>query len=111
MSNASRNATRPHQYKKNEQLEEGEERCYYFSPFTLRNERDLLLRYRVEDFDELLMRAYDSLHGIVGTMKNIQTDTPISSTIVFGLGYALEHVAMLISAIQDAYSTVEFFEE
>ena len=69
------------------------------------------MRYKAEGFLELLMRAYDPLYGIIEVMKNIKMEVPVNSTILFGLGQMLEHVAGLIFAIQDAYSTVELLEE
>lgn len=48
---------------------DGETRCYYLSPGAVRHERELLQRYRVEDFGELLAEAHMLLVGLVKIMK------------------------------------------
>jgi len=91
--------------------EEGEERCYYFSPETLRCEQELLLRYNARDFIDLLMVAYKPLYGVLELMKSIEQEVPINSTVISCLGHMLEHVALFIFQIRDVYGSVEPCEE
>ena len=48
----------------------GETRCYYFSPETVRHERELLRRYHAEDFRGLLTETHMLLVGLVKVMKS-----------------------------------------
>ncbi len=90
--------------------DQGETRSYYFSPFTLKNERKLLKEYEAEDFRDLLFEAHISLSGMVELMKNIDMETKLNSTVVYSLGCLLERVSLLVFKIQDAYSTMEPIE-
>ena len=87
--------------------DQGETRSYYFSPFTLKNERALLEEYDTDDFRGLLLEAHLSLSGMVELMKNIEMETKLNSTVIYSLGCLLERVSSLVFKIQDAYSTME----
>ena len=91
--------------------EEGEERCYYFPPYTLSYERDLFEKYHVESFQDLLLTAHHSMWGLVEIMKNIEREADINGSAIFSLGCLLDHVATLIFDIQDAYGSIELLEE
>ena len=91
--------------------DEGEERCYYFPPQALSYEQTLFKKYDAESFQDLLLKAHDSVWGLVEIMKNIEREADINSSAIFSLGCLLEHVAKLIFEIHDAYSSIELLLE
>ncbi len=52
----------------------GETRCYYLSSATLRHERELLQKYRADDFQGLLTEAHTLLAGLVKMMRSTHPD-------------------------------------
>ena len=57
--------------------ENGETRCYYLSPGTVQHKRELLRRYRVEDFRGLLSETHMLLVGLVKVMKSTHHDVRV----------------------------------
>lgn len=87
--------------------EEGEIRCYYLSPSTLKHERKLLQRYRVEDLNGLLAEAHSLLAGLVKVMKSTHPDARLRGYSVSSLGSLLEQVSSLLVRMRNLYEKVE----
>lgn len=86
---------------------DGETRCYYLSPGAVRHERELLQRYRVEDFGELLAEAHMLLVGLVKLMKTTPHEVRVRGYVVASLGCALEQASALLLRMRNVYGQVE----
>lgn len=86
---------------------DGETRCYYLSPGAVRHERELLQRYRVEDFGELLAEAHMLLVGLVKIMKTTPHEVRVKGYVVASLGCALEQASALLLRMRNVYGQVE----
>lgn len=86
---------------------EGETRCYYLSPSVLKHERELLQRYRVEDFIGLLAEAHSLLAGLVKVMKSTHPDARLRGRSLSSLGSLLEQVSALLMRMRNLYERVE----
>lgn len=89
----------------------GETRCYYLSPATLRHERELLQRYRTDDFQGLLHEAHLLLAGLVKIMKSTHPDARLRGHSVSSLGTLLEQVSSLLLRMRNVYDKVERMPE
>lgn len=85
----------------------GETRRYYFSPATLRHERDLLQRYKADDFGGLLTSAHTLLAGLVKIMQSTHPDARLRGRSVSSLGASLEQVTTLLARMRNVYDGVE----
>ena len=85
----------------------GETRCYYLSPAMLKHERELLQRYRVDDFNGLLAEAHTLLAGLVKVMKSTHPDARLRGRSVSSLGSLLEQVSSLLVRMRNVYEKVE----
>lgn len=85
----------------------GETRCYYLSPANLKHERELLQRYRVEDFPGLLAEAHLLLAGLVKVMKSTHPDARLRGHSVSSLGTLLEQVSSLLLRMRNVYDKIE----
>lgn len=85
----------------------GETRCYYFSPAMLKHERELLQRYRADDFNGLLAEAHNLLAGLVKVMKSTHPDARLRGRSVSSLGLLLEQVSSLLVRMRNLYEKVE----
>ena len=97
----------PQVEKVTDSVSSGETRCYYLSPSTVRHERELLQRYRVEDFSGLLAEAHLLLAGLVKIMKSIHPDARLRGHSVSSLGALLEQVSSLLLRMRNVYDKVE----
>lgn len=88
-------------------IDEGEARCYYLSPSVLRHERELLQKYRVEDFNGLIAEAHNLLAGLVKVMKSTHPDARLRGRSVSSLGSLLEQVSSLLVRMRNLYERVE----
>lgn len=86
---------------------EGETRCYYLSPTMLKHERELLQRYKVDDFNGLLAEAHNLLAGLVKVMKSTHPDARLRGRSVSSLGLLLEQVSSLLVRMRNLYEKVE----
>lgn len=86
---------------------EGEARCYYLSPSVLKHERELLQKYRVEDFTGLITEAHNLLAGLVKVMKSTHPDARLRGRSVSSLGSLLEQVSSLLVRMRNLYERVE----
>ena len=87
--------------------ENGETRCYYLSPGTVQHERELLKRYRAEDFRGLLAETHMLLVGLVKVMKNTHHDVRVKGYVIASLGCLLEQVSALVLRMKNFYDKVE----
>ena len=87
--------------------ETGETRCYYLSPGTMQHERELLRRYRAEDFRGLLAETHMLLVGLVKVMKNTHHDVRVKGYVIARLGCLLEQVSALVLRMKNVYDKVE----
>lgn len=85
----------------------GETRCYYLSPAMLKHERELLKRYRVDDFNGLIAEAHTLLAGLVKVMKSTHPDARLRGRSVSSLGSLLEQVSSLLVRMCNVYEKVE----
>lgn len=85
----------------------GETRCYYLSPSMLKHERELLQKYRVNDFNGLLTEAHTLLAGLVKVMKSTHPDARLRGRSVSSLGSLLEQVSSLLVRMRNLYEKVE----
>lgn len=89
----------------------GETRCYYLSPGTARQERELLMRYQAEDFRSLLAETHMLLVGLVKVMKNTHHDVRVKGYVIASLGCLLEQVSALVLRMKNVYDKVESVNE
>lgn len=85
----------------------GETRCYYLSPGTVQHERELLRRYRAEDFRGLLAETHMLLVGLVKVMQNTHHDARVKGYVIASLGCLLEQVSALVLRMKNVYDKVE----
>ena len=85
----------------------GETRCYYRSPGTVQHERELLKRYRAEDFRGLLAETHMLLVGLVKVMKSTHHDVRVKGYVIASLGCLLEQVSALVLRMKNVYDKVE----
>ena len=85
----------------------GETRCYYLSPGTVQHERELLRRYRAEDFRGLLAETHMLLVGLVKVMKNTHHDVRVKGYVIASLGCLLEQASALVLRMKNVYDKVE----
>ncbi len=85
----------------------GERRCYYLSPATLRQERELLQKYRADDFQGLLTETHTLLAGLVKVMTSTHPDARLRGRSVSSLGASLEQVVALLVRMRNVYDKME----
>ena len=85
----------------------GETRCYYLSPGTVQHERELLKRYRAEDFCDLLAETYMLLVGVVKIMKSTHHDVRVKGYVIASLGCLLEQASNLVLRMRNVYDRME----
>lgn len=89
----------------------GETRSYYFSPSTLRHERELLEKYGARDFRELLDQAHVYLVGLVKLMKSVHADARVKGYVISSLGCLLEQASVLILRMRNLHANVRLVED
>ena len=100
--------TEPSQLKKTvDSPSMGETRCFYLAPANLKHERELLQRYRVDDFCGLLAEAHLLLAGLVKIMKSTHPDARLRGHSVSSLGALLEQVSSLLLRMRNVYDKIE----
>lgn len=91
--------------------ENGETRCYYLSPGAVQHERELLKRYRAEDFRGLLAQTHMLLVGLVRIMKSTPHELRVRGYVVASLGCLLEQASALVLRMKNVYDKVETVNE
>lgn len=85
---------------------EGEIRSFYFPPATLHMERELLRRYRAQDFQALLGEAHFLLVGLIKLMRSVPGEARVRGQVIASLGAQLEHASALLLRMRNAYEGV-----
>lgn len=88
----------------------GKNRCYYLSPGTVQHERELLRRYRAEDFRGLLAETHMLLVGLVKVMKNTHHGVRVKGYVIASLGCLLEEVSALVLRMKNVYEKIELIK-
>ena len=83
--------------------DDGEVRCYYLCPATARLEKELLRKYRVNDFQELMDEAHTMLAGLVKLMQSVDKDVRVRGYVISSLGTHLGHVSALVHRMRNVY--------
>ena len=85
---------------------DGEIRSYYFPPATLHHERELLSKYRADDFQDLLEEVHSLLVGLVVLMKSAHKDARVKGYVISSLEKQIEHASALILRMRNVYDKV-----
>lgn len=86
---------------------QGETRSYYFSPAMVQHERELLKRYRADDFRGLLAEVHVLLVGLVKIMKSVHYDVRVKGYVIASLGSLLEQASALVLRMRNVYEKLE----
>ena len=89
-----------------EDVERGEYRTYYLSPFTLRNEREMLEKYESETFHDMLEEASLRLGAFTELLSRIDEEKSLDGCAVRILGRELERTRDMLDEMRDTYSTL-----
>ena len=87
--------------------DEGETRCWHYSPETLHEERELLKKYHAEDLPGLLNETHSMLIGLIKLMQNINPNTRVKGYVIISLGKLLGQVSALILRMRNVYGNVK----
>ena len=85
---------------------DGEIRSYYFPPGAVHLEKELLSKYRANDFQGLLEEAHTLLIGLVKIMKSVHKDARVKGYVIASLGAQLDHASALLLRMRNAYDGV-----
>lgn len=85
---------------------DGEVRSFYFPPAAVRMERDLLSKYRAEDFQGLLEEAHTLLVGLVKVMRSVHKDVRVKGYVISSLGAQIDHASALVLRMRNVYDKV-----
>ncbi len=86
--------------------DEGETRSFYFPPATVHLERELLRKYRANDFQGLLEEVYTLLVGQVKLMESVHKDARVRGYVISSLGAQLAHALALVLRMRNVYDKV-----
>lgn len=86
--------------------QDGETRSFYFPPAAVHMERELLRKYRAEDFQGLLEEVYTLLVGLVKIMQSVHKDVRVRGYVISSLGTQLEHASALVLRMRHIYEKV-----
>lgn len=84
----------------------GETRAFYFSPAALHMERELLRKYRAQDFQGLLEEAHALLVGLVSLMRSVPKEVRVRGHVISSLGAQLDHACALLLRMRHVYEKV-----
>jgi len=87
--------------------DDGETRCWHYSPETLRDERELLKKYHADDFRGLLNETHIMLIGLVKLMQNINPNTRVKGCVIISVAKLLGQVSTLILRTRNVYGNVK----
>lgn len=85
---------------------QGETRAFYFSPAALLMEKELLRKYRAQDFQGLLAEAHTLLVGLVSLMRSVPKEARVRGHVIASLGSQLEHACALMLRMRHVYEKV-----
>ena len=84
----------------------GETRSFYFPSGAVRLEKELLQKYRANDFQGLLETAHMSLAGLAKLMQSVHKDVRVKGHVIASLGAQLDHAAALLIRMRHVYDNV-----
>lgn len=87
--------------------EHGEIRTYYLSPSVVQHEKELLRKYSVNSFYDLLAEVHKLLIGVVKLMQNTHKDVRLRGSVLISIGALLDQVAALVTRMMNVYSRLE----
>ena len=85
---------------------DGEIRSFYFPASTIHRERDLLQKYRAEDFQGLLEEVHTLLVGLVKVMRSVHKDVRVKGYVISSLGAQIDHASALVLLMRNVYENV-----
>ncbi len=86
--------------------DDGETRSFYFPSATVHQERELLRKYRAEDFQGLLEEVHTLLVGLVKIMQSVHKDVRVRGYVISSLGAQLDHASALVLRMRNVYDRV-----
>lgn len=86
--------------------QDGETRSYYFPPASVNMERELLRKYRAQDFQGLLEEVHTLLVGLVKVMKSVHKDVRVKGYVISSLGAQIDHASALVLRMRHVYEKV-----
>ena len=86
--------------------DDGETRAFFFPRKTVHQERELLLKYRKDNFLGLLEEVHLQLAGLVKIMQSVHKDVRVRGYVIASLGAQLEHASCLVLRMRDVYDKV-----
>lgn len=84
----------------------GETRSFYFPPAAVHMEKELLRKYRAEDFQGLLEEVHILLVGLVKLMQSVHRDVRVRGYVISSLGAQLDHASALVLRMRHIYDRV-----
>ncbi len=84
----------------------GETRSFYFPSGAVRLEKELLQKYRADDFQGLLEKAHTSLVGLAKLMQSVHKDVRVKGHVIASLVAQLDHAAALLIRMRHVYDSV-----
>lgn len=85
---------------------DGEIRSFYFPASTVNRERELLHKYRTEDFQGLLEEVHTLLVGLVKVMRSVHKDVRVKGYVISSLGAQIDHASALVLRMRNVYEDV-----
>ena len=85
---------------------DGETRSFYFPPAAVHMERELLRKYRADDFQGLLEEVHILLVGLVKVMLSVHKDVRVKGYVISSLGAQINHASALVLRMRNAYAKV-----
>ena len=85
---------------------DGETRSFYFPPASVNMERELLRKYRAQDFQGLLEEVHTLLVGLVKLMQSVHKDVRVRGYVIASLGAQIDHASALVLRMRHVYDGV-----
>ena len=84
----------------------GETRALYFPQASVQMEKELLRKYRADDFQGLLEAAHILLLGLAKLMQSVNKDVRVRGSVIASLGAQLDHACALLVRMRHVYERV-----
>lgn len=85
---------------------DGETRAFYFPPSSVHMEKELLRKYRANDFQGLLEVVHILLVGLVKLMQSVHKDARVRGYVISSLGAQIDHASALVLRMRNVYDRV-----
>lgn len=82
-------------------------RSYYLPLSVVRHEKELLKKYNVSNFYDLLAEAHKLLIGVVKLMQSTHKDVRLRGYVLISIGALLDQIAALVTRMMNVYSRLE----